>query len=129
MAALRPAALARELNAEGLYCRCVCPSCSIGACLCVRSSTDSVAEGWGWPVLPASDGVELRSPPRPGSQLAEAGIHDRDRILTVDGAWVHSSGDMQAALRGHPLGETAQLSVRRSTGEIVDFPVTRVDAW
>jgi len=126
--ALNTVALAHELNAGGLYCRCVCPSCSIGACGCVRSSTASVAEVWGWPGLPAGEGVELRSPPRPGSQLAAAGIKQHDRVVSVDGVAVHSLGDQQAALRRHPVGESALLSIRRSTGELVAVEVRRVEA-
>jgi hypothetical protein len=126
MAGLLPGALARELNADGLFCRCICPSCSIGACLCVRNSIATVADAWGWLGLPMADGVELRSPPRPGSQLAAAGIHERDRLLAVDGALVRSNAELQAALRTHPLGETARLSVQRSTGELVEVPVRHV---
>lgn len=126
MAGLLPGALARELNADRLFCRCICPSCSIGACLCTRNSIATVADAWGWPGLPMADGVELRSPPRPGSQLAAAGIHERDRVLSVDGALVRSNAELQAALRTHPLGETAQLSVQRSTGELVEVPVRHV---
>ncbi len=72
------------------------------------------------------DGVELHSPPRPGSQLAAAGIHERDRVLSVDGAPVRSTAELQAALRTHPLRETAQLSVQRSTGELVEVPVRHI---
>jgi hypothetical protein len=128
LAALNTAALAHELNADGLYCRCICPSCSIGACGCVRSSISSVADAWGWPGLPAGEGVELRSPPRPGSQLAAAGIEKHDRVVSVDGVVVHSLADQQAALRRHPVGESALLSIKRSTGEIVGVEVQRVEA-
>jgi hypothetical protein len=126
MAGLLPGALARELNADGLFCRCICPACSIGACGCVRNSIATIADAWGWPGLPTSDGVELLSPPRPGSQLAAASIHERDRVLAVDGALVRSNAELQAALRTHPLGETARLSVQRSTGELVEVPVRHV---
>jgi hypothetical protein len=126
MAGLLPGALARELNADGLFCRCICPSCSIGACLCVRNSIARVADAWGWPGLLMGEGVELRSPPRPGSQLAAAGIHERDRVLSVDGALVRSNAELQAALRAHSLGETAQLAVQRSTGELLEIPVRHV---
>jgi hypothetical protein len=126
MAGLLPGALARELNADGLFCRCICPSCSIGACLCVRSSVAAIASAWGWHGLPPGDGVELRSPPRPGSQLAAAGIHERDHVLSVDGAPVRSNPELQAALRKHALGETARLSVQRSSGELLEVPVKHV---
>jgi membrane-associated protease RseP (regulator of RpoE activity) len=123
---LLPGVLARELNAGGLFCRCICPACGIGACLCVRNSIATVADAWGWPGLPIGDGVELRSPPRPGSQLAGAGIHEGDRIVTVDGIQVRSNADLQAALRKHDLGETADLSIQRSTGEFAKVPVKHV---
>lgn len=124
-----PGALARELNADGLFCRCVCPSCGIGACLCVRSSIAVVAEAWGWPGLPIGDGVELRSPPRPGSQLATAGIHEGDRIVSVDGTQVRSNQELQAALRKHQLGEMAQLRIRSSTGESRAVGISHVSDW
>ena len=129
LARLLPGALARELNAEGLFCRCICPSCGIGACLCVRTSIAMVADAWGWPGLPVGDGVELRSPPRPGSQLAAAGIHEGDRILSVDGAQVRSNDELQGALRRHQLGETAQLLMERSTGEHIEVAISHVSDW
>jgi len=70
----------------------------------------------------------LRSPPRPGSQLAAAGIEKRDSVVSVDGVVIHSLVEQQAALRRHPFGETAHLSIKRSTGEIVDVEVERVEA-
>ncbi len=124
-----PGALARELNADGLFCRCVCPSCGIGACLCIRSSIAVMAEAWGWPGLPISDGVELRSPPRPGSQLAAAGIHEGDRIVSVDGTQVRSNQELQAALRSHQIGEMAQLRIMSSTGEHRAVAISHVSDW
>lgn len=126
IAGLLPGALARELNEEGLFCRCICPSCSIGACLCVRNSIATVAEAWAWPGLPMGDGVELRSPPRPGSQLAAADIHEGDRIVSVDDIDVRSNAELQAALRKHQLGETAQLRIERPPGEPVKLTVRHV---
>jgi hypothetical protein len=126
MAGLLPGAVARELNADGLFCRCICPSCSMGACLCVRTSVAAVADAWGWPGLPRSDGVELRSPPRPGSQLAASDIHEGDRVLSVDGTPVRSNAELQAALRKHALGETARLSIQRSNGELLEVLVKHV---
>lgn len=129
LARMLPGALARELNADGIHCRCICPSCGIGACLCVRSSIAVVAEAWGWPDLPIGDGVELRSPPRPGSQLAAAGIHEGDRIMSVDGTPVRSNPELQAALRKHQIGEMAQLRIRSSTGEQRTVAISHVSDW
>jgi hypothetical protein len=124
-----PGALARELNTDGLFCRCVCPSCGIGACLCVRSSIAMAAEAWGWPGLPIGDGVELRSPPRPGSQVAAAGISEGDRIMSVDGTQVRSNQELQAALRHRQLGEMAELRIRSSTGESRAVWISHVSDW
>ena len=124
-----PGALARELNADGLFCRCVCPACGIGACGCVRASIVAVAEAWGWPGLPIGDGIELRSPPRPGSQLAAAGIHEGDWIVSVDGTQVRSNQELQAALRSHQIGEMAQLRIRSSTGEQRAVAISHVSDW
>lgn len=129
LARMLPGALARELNADGLFCRCICPSCSIGACLCVRNSIAIVADAWGWPGLPIGDGVELRSPPRPGSQLAAAGIQEGDRIVSVDGTQVRSNEELQAALRKHQIGETAQLWIQRSTGELGTVAISHISDW
>jgi hypothetical protein len=118
-----------ELNADGLFCRCVCPSCGIGACLCVRASIAVVAEAWGWPGLPIGDGIELRSPPRPGSQLAAAGIHEGDRILSVDGTQERSNPELQAALRHHQIGRIAWLRIRSSTGEHRAIEISHVSDW
>jgi len=82
--------------------------------------------------LPVAGSIEaimigpVRSPPRPGSQLAAAGIHERDHVLSVDGAPVRSNPELQAALRKHALGETARLSVQRSSGELLEVPVKHV---
>jgi membrane-associated protease RseP (regulator of RpoE activity) len=129
LARMLPGTIARELNADGLFCRCVCPSCGIGACLCVRSSIAVMAEAWGWSGLPVGEGVDLRSPPRPGSQLAAAGIHEGDRIVSVDGTQVHSNPELQAALRNHQIGEMAQLWIRSSTGEHRAVTIRHVSDW
>jgi membrane-associated protease RseP (regulator of RpoE activity) len=129
LARILPGALARELNADGLFCRCVCPSCGIGACLCVRSSIAVVAEAWGWPGLPIGDGIELLSPPRPGSQLAAASIHEGDWIVSVDGTQVSSNPELQAALRHHQIGEVAQIRIRSSTGEQRAVAISHVSDW
>jgi S1-C subfamily serine protease len=53
-------------------------------------------------------------PPRPGSELAEVGLEPVDRILAVDGALVHTNGEIQRALRGSPIGELMTMPVARA---------------
>ena len=48
-------------------------------------------------------------PPRSGSPLALAGIQGGDRLLEVDGQRVDSIGEIQAAIRKHPIGDDVQL--------------------
>lgn len=114
-----------ELLWGGLTCRCVCPTCGIGACGCTRNSIDTIRGYWGQPGLEPSEGLELRAPPRPGSQLAEAGLERGDRIIVVDGELVHTNPEIQRALRGHPIGESMTMQVVRA-GEPQEIRVARV---
>ena len=114
-----------ELLSSGLTCRCICPTCGIGACGCTRNSIDTIRGYWGQPGLEPSEGLELRVPPRPGSQLADAGLERGDRIVAVDGVLVHTNADIQRALRGHPIGESMTMQVVRA-GVPEEIRVARV---
>ena len=114
-----------ELLSGGLTCRCICPTCGIGACGCTRNSIDTIRGYWGQPELEPSDGLELRVSPRPGSQLAKAGLQRGDRIISVDGQLVHTNAEIQRALRGHPIGESMPMEVVRA-GESQEIRVARV---
>jgi PDZ domain len=114
-----------ELLSDGLTCRCTCPTCGIGACGCTRNSIDTIRGYWGQSELEPSEGLVLRIPPRPGSQLAEAGLERGDRIIAVDGQVVHTNAEMQRALRGHPIGESMPMEVVRA-GESQEIRVVRV---
>lgn len=114
-----------DLLRGGLTCRCVCPACGIGACLCTRNSIDTVRRHSGHTALESGDGIELRVPPRPGSQLAEAGLARGDRIMAVDGEVVHDNSQLQQALRRHPIGEAMPIRVERD-GRVDEIRVARV---
>jgi hypothetical protein len=120
-----PHAIAAELRQEDLVCRCVCPACGIGACGCVRRSIEVMRDAWGQPGLEPDQGWELLVPPRPGSQLAEAGLQRGDRILAVDGDAVHATPDLQRGLRRHDIGDPATLRVLKG-GDTIDLRVARV---
>jgi hypothetical protein len=111
---LLPSVVHGELLSGGLTCRCICPACGIGACGCTRNSIDTIRGYWGQPGLEPSEGLELRVPPRPGSQLAEAGLERGDRIIAVEGELVHVNAEIQRALRGHPIGESMTMQVVRA---------------
>ncbi len=103
-----------DLMSGGLTCRCICPTCGIGACGCTRNSIDTIRGYWGQPALEPSEGLELRVRPRPGSQLAEAGLERGDRIIAVDGGVVHTNAEIQRALRRHPIGESMTMQLVRA---------------
>jgi hypothetical protein len=122
---LLPRAVHAELLRAGLTCRCVCPACGIGACLCTRNSIETIREHWGRPGLEPSDGIELRIQPRPGSQLSEAGLDRGDRVLAIDGEVVHTNSEVQRALRRHPIGEAMPVQIARS-GRTEEIGVARI---
>ena len=120
-----PHVVARELRRGGVTCTCGCPACSIGLCGCVRATSAATEAGWG--EEPAvTEGLVLLGPPRPGSQLAEAGLREGDRVLAVDGDPVGRNADAQAALRRHEVGDEVRLDVERRDGERIEVVVRRV---
>lgn len=100
--------------------------CSIGACGCIRATLVTTEEAWAGGAPASESGLNLLSPPRPDSQLAEAGLEMGDRILSVDGVGVGSNSDLQAALRRHDVGAEALLDVQRLGGGITQLKVRRV---
>ena len=122
---LLPRAVHAELLDIGLTCRCGCPACSIGACGCTRNSIETIREYWGQPGLEPSEGLKLRIPPRPGSQLSEAGLERGDFVVAVDGEVVHTNAELQRALRRHPIGEAMPVQVVRS-GRSEEIRVARI---
>jgi len=114
--------VADELAAVGLECHCVCPMCSMGACGCVSLGNAMLSAAWHEtaPAGEAEPGFPLQSP-RFGSPLALAGIQRGDRLLEVDGQRVDSVGEIQAAIRKHPIGDDVHLLLQcgsTSTREI-----------
>jgi hypothetical protein len=122
---LLPALAIRELVGDGSTCQCICPACGAGACLCVRNSIETVREHRHRDGLEESEGIELRIPPRPGSQLAAAGLDAGDVVGAIDGVVVGSSGALQRALRRRPMGEPATARVIRR-GSPAEIPLARV---
>ena len=124
---LLPQVVAWELREAGLHCQCICPMCGLGACGCVWASLHTVSLAWGRPGLlePDERGIPLRTPPRPGSQLAEAGVQQWAHISAVDGEAVRSPVDLQIALRGHSIGEEVRLQIDEA-GRSREITVTHV---
>jgi PDZ domain-containing protein len=121
-----PHVVARELRRAGVTCACRCPMCSIGLCGCIRATTTATEVGWGGEEPALTEGLVLLGPPRPGSQLAEAGLDEGDRVLAVDTDPVGRNADAQAALRRHEVGDEVRLDVERRDGERIEVTVRRV---
>jgi len=114
--ALLPQVVGWELREEGLACHCVCPMCGLGACGCIWASLHNIDLAWGGAGLaePDEHGIPLRSPPRPGSQLAAAGVHQWDRVVAVDDQTVRAPAELQTALRRHAIGEEVRLRIEHN---------------
>jgi hypothetical protein len=108
---LIPVIVMRELLEDGLACRCLCPACGIGACLCMPTSINTMRAYWRRPGLDPDEGLELRIPPRTESQLAAAGLRQGDRVMAIDGTAIHTNSELQQALQAHPLGELMNVRV------------------
>ncbi len=117
------------LTEQGQQCRCRCPSCGLGVCLCSPHGTVTVNQSWQQtsPAALAEPGVVVRRP-RAGSPAALAGLAAGDRVLSVDGQEIASDLDVssiQAAIRKHQSGEEVCLRVRGRSGEIREVTVIR----
>jgi membrane-associated protease RseP (regulator of RpoE activity) len=121
-----PHVVARELRLAGVTCACRCPACSIGLCGCIRATSAATEVRWGGEEPARTEGLVLLGPPRPGSQLAEAGLDEGDRVLAVDGDPVGRNADAQAALRRHEVGDEVRLAVERRDGDRIEVTVRRV---
>lgn len=107
-----------ELDRDGVECQCLCPSCSVGICLCAAWWRDVLSEAWSEAGPINSDiGIYIQEPKK-GSAATQAGLVRGDVILTVNGDEIVSSGDIQRALRDCPPGEAIQLTVRRRSGQL-----------
>jgi hypothetical protein len=121
-----PPVVARELRSAGLTCVCQCPICSIGACGCIRATIAAAEFAWTGGEPARTAGLILHSPPRPGSQLARAGLEEGDLVLSVDGDEVGRNADAQAALRRHEVGDDVSIEVERRGGVWTEITVRRV---
>lgn len=111
--ALLPQVVGWGLREEGLACHCICPMCGLGVCGCIWASLHNIDLAWGGAGLAEPDerGIPLRSPPRPGSQLAAAGVQQWDRVIAVDDQAVRAPAELQTALRRHAIGEEVRLRI------------------
>jgi hypothetical protein len=114
-----------ELDHEGLECQCVCPSCSLGICLCSAASRSTLSHAWTEAGSIAVDAGVYVQLPRKGSAASNAGLRKGDVVVAVDGQDVQAFADLQSIVRHHQSGETIQLKVRRGPVELKDMAVVR----
>ncbi|MGH2555413.1 MAG: PDZ domain-containing protein [Actinomycetota bacterium] len=108
-----------ELQEDGLTCRCECPSCSPGICLCWHVHADPGITGPGAP----TEGIVVRAP-RAGSHAERADLRHGDVILAVGDKGIHSYQDMLDRMRDHQPGEVVSLRVRRGADEAQEVMIT-----
>ncbi len=115
-ARLLPGVVAWQLAQDGLNCACTCPLCGLGACACVAKGTETLIDAWrdAAPTESEPPGFVLQ-PPRPGSELARAGVQGGELVLAVDGQQVHGRGEVYDAISRHALGDEVRLLIRRGS--------------
>lgn len=110
----------QELQDAGHACRCECPACAAGICLCWHVHAEPGVTGPGV----SREGIVVRAP-RPRSSAEQAGLRPGDVILAVDGEAVGSYEDMLERMLKHQPGETVELRVRRGAGDPQELVITR----
>jgi hypothetical protein len=110
----------QELQEAGHVCRCECPACGPGICLCWHIHVDPDVQGPGL----ATEGFVVRAP-RPGSNAAQAGLRQGDVILTVGGHDVSTYQELVGKLREYQPGERVELRIRRGSADPQQLVVTR----
>ncbi len=113
-----------ELSNLGQECRCQCPSCGLGICLCSPHGTNTVGDVWreaaAADLKRVGTGMRVR-PPRSNSAASRVGLHAGDIVLTVDGrdlldeSW-DSIRTIQDAVGKHKSGEIIRFRVLHATG-------------
>ena len=127
-----------ELTRDGLECRCVCPSCGLGICMCGSHGTATVVETWRTSMDPGRSppeaGLTLMSPPRRASVALRAGLERGDSIVGVDGQPVGVASELSTSISdwsqklkkvisGPEAEERVRLRVRRPSGKVQDVLV------
>jgi hypothetical protein len=122
-----------ELDRAGEACRCQCPSCSLGICLCSPHGSNTANDVWREALRAVAEygghGIRVR-PPRARSSADRAGLRSGDIIVAVDDQEIQnegwdSIGRQQDAIRKHQSGELVQLRVQRASRDSEEVSVTR----
>lgn len=114
-----------ELDHEGYECQCICPSCSVGICLCSMAGRSFLSQAWeeARPIFD-DEGIYVQQP-KQDSAAVKAGLHRGDVILAAGGQEIESYGDLQGAVRNAESGEEVRLTVRRGSDELEEVAIVR----
>jgi hypothetical protein len=114
-----------ELDETGLECKCMCPSCGAGICLCAMAGRWFLRETWvkAGPIAD-DEGVYIQLP-KPDSAAMKAGLRRGDVVLAVGGQKIDSLWDLQEAMENAVSEEGIQLTVRRDSDVIEDVTIVR----
>ena len=110
-----------ELDRDGLECQCICPSCSVGVCLCSTGWRSILSSAWSEAGPIANEEGIFVQHPRQDSAAAHAGLVRGDVIIATGGDKIESLGDMQNAVSHSQPGEEICLTVRRDSGELEEI--------
>jgi len=116
------------LGEAGGECRCECPACGLGICLCASHGAITVRDAWrtSLPPRPAG-GVRVRRPRR-GSPADRAGLREGDVVVAIDGAAIADDLDapaVQRAIRARASGDEIRLRVERAGADPIDVSARR----
>jgi hypothetical protein len=114
-----------ELDEKGLECKCICPSCGAGICLCAMAGRWFLRDTW---VKAGSieddEGVYIQLP-KEDSAAMTAGLLRGDVVLAVGGQQIDSLWDLQEAMKNTASGARIQLTVRRDSNVTEDVTIVR----
>ena len=114
-----------ELEEKSLECKCICPSCGAGICLCAMAGRWFLRDTWvkAGPIAD-DEGVYIQLP-RQDSAAMKAGLRRGDIVLAVGGKDIDSLWDLQEAMETAASGEAIQLTVRRDSDVIEEVVIVR----
>jgi hypothetical protein len=129
-ARLLPGVVAWQLDQDGLHCACICPICGVGACGCVSYATETLIAAW-------RDAAAIESepsgfvllPPKPGSELARAGVQGGELLLAVDGQQMRGRAEVYDAISKHVLGDEVRLLIQRTSESPREVTVRHVSDY
>jgi len=113
-----------ELDHDQHSCECTCACCGIGLCICATYNRETLNNAWVDVGPFADEGELLVLQPRAGSPAAAAGLQQGDFIVAADGRELASYATLYEVAEGHHTGETIELKVRQTNGELADITVT-----